>query len=158
MGLIDPPNLWIRVTTPVLDFDFLKPAVFERYPDMLLVTILSTALMILGRTASSSRICTGKLITHCRMGFMGKTSSTRWIALSDIRRPPQLGQNPRLLQEKATKCSWLQDSHLALKNPWAKIPHLRYSLNSFSTKPGRGRPHSSWTWLKKVSRFSCMTL
>lgn len=54
------------------------------------------------------------------MGFTGKTSSTKWMAVSAIRRAPQDGQNPRRLQEKATKCSFGQDSHLALKNPWAK--------------------------------------
>lgn len=48
-------------------------------------------------------------------------------------------QKPGFLHENATCCSLLHDSHLALRNPWAKIPHLRYSLNSFPTKPGSGR-------------------
>jgi hypothetical protein len=61
------------------------------------VTIFRTSVIIFGLIASRSRIWMGKLNTHCRMGLIGKTSSTRWIALSDMRRPPQLGQNPRFL-------------------------------------------------------------
>jgi len=158
LRLIEPPKRWKSVTTPALAWDFLKPAFLHRCFEIVFVTMFSTSLMILGRTARSSLIWMGKLITHWRMGLMGSTSSTRWIALSDMRRPPQLGQNPRRLQLNATKCSLWQESHLALRNPWAKIPHLRYSLNSFSTKSGSGRPHSSCTVLKKVSRFSCTIL
>jgi hypothetical protein len=58
-----------------------------------------------GRAARQSRIGIGKLRTHCRVGFIGRTESTRWAAVSAILRPPQLGQKPRRLQEKATKCS-----------------------------------------------------
>ena len=53
----------------------------------------------------------GKLMTHCLMFFIGKTLSTRWAAVSLILLAPQLGQKPRRLQLKATKCSNLQDSH-----------------------------------------------
>jgi hypothetical protein len=37
----------------------------------------------------------GKLNTHCRTGCSGKTASTSNVALSAIRRAPQLGQNPQ---------------------------------------------------------------
>ena len=41
-------------------------------------------------------------------GTCGITRSTSLAAVSAIRRPPQDGQNPRPLQEKATSRSWLQ--------------------------------------------------
>ena len=43
--------------------------------------------------------------THCRMGCLGNTWSTRCAALSTMRRAPQDGQKPRHLQENATSCS-----------------------------------------------------
>ena len=51
----------------------------------------------------------GRLNTHWRTGTSGNTWSTRCAARSVIRRPPQLGQNPLPLQEKATRRSTPQD-------------------------------------------------
>ncbi len=156
--LIDPPKRWISVTVPVLTSDLLNPAFLHRCCEMVLVTMFKISVMILGLMASSSLIWIGKLSTHWRMGLIGKTSSTRWIAVSAIRLPPQLGQKPRRLHEKATRCSLGQDSHLDLKKPWAKIPHFKYSRNSFSTKSGKGLLYSSFASFRKVSRFSWMIL
>ena len=45
----------------------------------------------------------GKVGTHCRMGCPGNTWSTRWAALSTMRRAPQEGRKPRRLQEIAPR-------------------------------------------------------
>ena len=146
------------MTDPVLTSALLKPAFLLKCSEMVLVTMFKISVMIFGLMESSSLIWMGKLSTHCLIGLIGKTSSTKCMAVSAIRLPPQLGQKPRRLQEKATKCSLGQDSHLARKNPWAKIPHFKYSLNSFSTKSGKGLLCSSFASLRNVSRFSWMIL
>ena len=56
----------------------------------------------------SDRSGQGNVTTHWRMGMRGSTGSTRWAAVSTIRRTPHEGQNPLLLllrQLKGTKCS-----------------------------------------------------
>ena len=57
------------------------------------------------RQARRYRTRGGSLRTHCRTAASGQTWSTRRAARSVMRRPPQLGQNPRPLNEKATSRS-----------------------------------------------------
>ncbi len=64
------------------------------------------------------------------MGCSGSTSSTSKAALSAIRRAPQLGQKPRRLQLKATRCSAWQDSQRTRRKPCSSRPHWRNSSNS----------------------------
>src|SRR5262245_42111206 len=45
----------------------------------------------------------GSVSTHCRTGTCGSTRSTRFAAVSAMRRPPQLGQKPRPFHENATR-------------------------------------------------------
>nr|QQZ48174.1 hypothetical protein [Escherichia coli]QQZ48363.1 hypothetical protein [Escherichia coli] len=54
-------------------------------------------------------------------------------ALSAIRRAPQLGQKPRRLQLKATRCSAWQDSQRTRRKPCSSRPHWRNSSNSRCT-------------------------
>ena len=152
---MEPPKRWINVTAPVLAFDFLSPAFLLKCWEMAEWVMFKTRPMSFGRIARSRRSWMGKLITHCRTGLTGSTWSTRWMALSLIRLPPQLGQRPRRLHENATRRPFWQLWHCTRTKPWARIPHLRYSLNSFTTKSGSGWPVSSWTRFRKVSRFSC---
>ncbi|MBK8015126.1 MAG: ABC transporter ATP-binding protein [Deltaproteobacteria bacterium] len=55
--------------------------------------------------ARRPRSSNGGLSTYCRSATSGSTSSTRWAAVSCIRRAPQLGQIARPLHEKARACS-----------------------------------------------------
>jgi len=57
-----------------------------------------------------------------------------------MRRAPQLGQNPRRLQLKATRCSAWQVSQRARRNPCSRRPHFRKSSNSCCTVSGKDRP------------------
>jgi len=50
----------------------------------------------------------GNVVGVRASGTRGSTSSTSRAALSTLRRVPQLGQNPLLLQENATRRSWWQ--------------------------------------------------
>jgi Lysyl-tRNA synthetase (class II) len=49
-----------------------------------------------------------------------------------MRRAPQLGQKPRRLHEKATRCSWRQPSHFTRTKPCSRRPDyvtaLEYGL------------------------------
>ena len=54
-----------------------------------------------GRLHPSERQCA----VHWRTGCSGNTSSRSSAVLPAMRRAPQLGQNPRRLQLKATSCS-----------------------------------------------------
>jgi hypothetical protein len=94
-----------------LGFGDLEACLFVMWLEMVLVTMCSTSLMILGLTAMSKRMGTGKLTTHCLSGLAGSTSSTRWAVLSDMRHPPQLEQKPRRLQLNAMRVSLLHDWH-----------------------------------------------
>ncbi len=67
----------------------------------------------------------GRERTNWRTGTWGKTWSTRWAAVSAMRRAPQEGQHPRPRHENATRNSYPQREQGARANPWAKIPHLR---------------------------------
>ena len=61
--------------------------------------------------ASEKRRGNGNVSTHCRKGTAsGSTWSARFAAPSFMRRPPQLGQKPRPLQQNATMCRALQVS------------------------------------------------
>jgi hypothetical protein len=51
------------------------------------------------------RSSNGSESTHCRTGTEGSTRSTRCAAVFAMRRPAQLGQMPRALQENATRRS-----------------------------------------------------
>jgi len=68
--------------------------------------------------------------------------STRRAAVSAIRRPPQEGQNPRPLHEKATRRSWPQPSQCTRMNPRASTPQSRYARSSRSTNRAAGAPCS----------------
>ncbi len=75
-----------------------------------------------------------------RTGTRGSTSSTIRAAHSVMRRPPQLGQKPRPLQENGTSRSTAQSAHRRRAKPCASTPQVRKSLNSCSTNPGKGDP------------------
>jgi len=55
-----------------------------------------------------------------RTGTQGRISSMRWATRSVIRRPPQLGQKPRPLQECGTNRSKAQPSQRNRAKPWAR--------------------------------------
>jgi len=82
----------------------------------------------------------GRLSVHCRTGTGGNKWSTKCAARSAMRRPPQLGQNPRPLHENGTSRFRPQSSHRTRANPRASTPHPRNSRNSCSTNRGRPRP------------------
>jgi hypothetical protein len=69
----------------------------------------------------------------------GRTASTRWAARSTIRRPPQLGQNPRPLHENATSRSAPQPTHRNRAKPPASQPQRRKFRNS-RLRQGYGGP------------------
>jgi hypothetical protein len=73
----------------------------------------------------SQRTPCGTDNTHCRAGARGKMRSTRWAAVSAMRRPPQDGQKPRFLHENATTLAWPQRSQCTRMNPCSRIPHSR---------------------------------
>jgi prolyl 4-hydroxylase len=55
----------------------------------------------------NTRRSKGAESTHCLTGIAGKVRSTRWATITVMRRPPQVGQAPPPLQEKATSISSL---------------------------------------------------
>ena len=99
--------------------------------------------MISGSLANRNRKGCGTLGTHRRTGRSGNTSSTRWVALSAMRRAPQLGQNPRLLQLKATSRSARQPSQATRRKPCSSRPQARKSSNSRATYRGRNLPSAA---------------
>ncbi len=62
----------------------------------------STAPAIAGLWCRKGRRRFGTESTHCRTGSGGRTWSTRWAAVSTIRRALHDGHTPRLAQENAT--------------------------------------------------------
>ncbi len=64
--------------------------------------------------------------THCRIGTAGNTWSTRCAARSVIRRPAQLGQNPRPLHENGTSRT-------------SRQPARRNRAEAVATPPGSAR-------------------
>ena len=73
-----------------------RPALRTTALDSALVTIPRTRVSQSGRAANSRRSGQGKDITHWRMGTRGSMWSTRWAAVSTIRRTPrgvQPGEN-----------------------------------------------------------------
>jgi restriction endonuclease Mrr len=58
-------------------------------------------------------------------GRLGKTRSTRWAALSAMRRPPHEGQKPLPLHENATNRSLPHASQCTRRKPWARMPQAR---------------------------------
>ena len=72
-----------------------------------------------------------------------RTCSTRWAAVSAMRRPPQLGQKPRRLQLNAASFSYRKASHVTRRNPYSRRPHFRYAANSSTTKWGSETPSAS---------------
>jgi hypothetical protein len=68
------------------------------------------------------------------------TTTARWAAVSDMRRAPHDGQNPRLLHENATSLSWAQSPQRSRRKPWARMPHSRKASNSSLTNFGRALP------------------
>jgi hypothetical protein len=69
----------------------------------------------------------GRLSVHCRTRTGGNTWSTSCAARSAIRRPPQLGQNPRPLHENGTSRFRPQSSHRNRANlaPARRTPGTR---------------------------------
>ena len=110
-----------------------------------LLDVLSDA-GVVGRRAGGDGAKRLKDNTQCRMGCSGRTCSTRWAAVSAMRRTPQLGQNPRRLQLNATSFSWRQASHLTRRNPYSRRPHFRYASNDSMTKWGSETPSASSRW------------
>jgi len=55
----------------------------------------------------------------------GITQSTRWAAVSAMRRAPQEGQKPRRLHEKATSFLWPHSLQRSRRNPCARMVHLK---------------------------------
>ncbi|MEA2257349.1 MAG: hypothetical protein QOJ51_174 [Acidobacteriaceae bacterium] len=64
-------------------------------------------------------------------------------ALTHVAEKPQLGQNPRRLQLKATNFSAWQSVQRTRRKPCSSRPHFRYSSNSRRTNRGRVRPSIS---------------
>jgi len=81
-----------------------------------------------------------------RAGTRGITSSTRCAALRAMRRAPHEGQNPRRLQENATRFSWAQPAQRRRRKPCARRPQARKASNSSLTNPGRAVPVLAWTF------------
>jgi hypothetical protein len=67
----------------------------------------------------------GKRKDPLRTGTPGKTLSTRCAAPWFMRRPVQLGQNPRCLHENATARAVPQPSQRSSANPCSGMPHTR---------------------------------
>ena len=67
------------------------------------------------------------IVIRWRTGTRGSTSSTRRAAYSVMRRPPQLGQKPRPLQENGTSRSKAQSLHRRRAKPCVSTPHVRKS-------------------------------
>ena len=72
------------------------------------------------------------------------TISTLWPAMP-IRRPPQLGQNPRPFLEKGTRRSNAQPSQRTRLKPWSRIPpekghHVDYPRGAGETARNPPRP------------------
>ena len=68
-------------------------------------SMVNTRLITCGLVANKKRNGNGTLNTHCLIGLLGNTPSTRCAALSAMRLAPQDGQNPRRLQLNATNFS-----------------------------------------------------
>ena len=79
----------------------------------------------LGQLGNRKRKGYGTLNTHWRTGCSANTSPTSNAALSAMRRTPQLGQKPHLLQLKATRLSAWQLSQRTRRKPCSRRPHLR---------------------------------
>jgi hypothetical protein len=73
----------------------------------------------------------------------GRHDRLRCADRSAMRRPPQRGQNPRPLLEKATSRSCPQATHRKRPKPPARHPHRRKSRNSCSTNLGSPSPSRS---------------
>ena len=109
-----------------------NPARCSRCVWMLRTTTSRQRVSASGRAAKSIRSRQGKLRTHCRMGTLGMTWSTRCEAVSTIRRVPQDGQNPRFLHEKATS-SWRIDTCEIAE--CVRSPATRAETNVFARQP-----------------------
>ena len=68
------------------------------------------------------------------------TQSTRWAAVSAMRRAPQEGQKPRRLHEKATSFSWPHSLQRRRRNPCARMPHCEECIELIFDKLGQGGP------------------
>ena len=75
------------------------------------VIISRTRVSHWGRAENTKRSGQGNDTTHWRMGTRGRPWSTKWAALSTIRRAAYEGQNPLRLQMNGTRCPWWYPSH-----------------------------------------------
>ena len=102
----------MRATTPVrAPLVRRSPARWTRWVSMQRTPTSRQRVTTSGRAVKSTRSGQGKLSTYCRAGTWGMTWSIRCAAVSTMRRASQDGQNPRFLQEKATRSSCRQPSH-----------------------------------------------
>jgi hypothetical protein len=97
------PKRWTSVTAPVSPVACVRRALRRMKPEIARYTIPSTR--VSGSVASKNRSANGIDKTHWRSGFCGNTSSASTVAVSAIRRAPQLGQSARRLQLNATSYS-----------------------------------------------------
>ncbi len=75
-----------------------------------------------------------------------------------MRRPPQLCQNPRPLQENGRRRSSPQPAHRNRAKPFASTPHVRNSRNSRSTNRGKPAPSRSPPLRCEASRRCSCTI
>jgi len=94
------PNLWTDVTAPLLPNG--RPVALRYHRVMRRRATRRTPSTRSVRRASNQRRLKGTVSTHWRVATHGITRSTQCAEVSAIRRPAQLGQNPRVLQENST--------------------------------------------------------
>ena len=155
----DPPKRWMTATPPLRGsarpWSRAQP---RRYRSTARCRIRATRRHRSWCQASTYRIRCGTLKTHWRTGTSRTTWSTRWAARSAMRRPPQLGQNPRPLHENATSRSVLQSPHRNRAKPrpgsrtaGTRGTHPRRSAAA-RLRPGAGRV------ARNVSKWSRTTV
>ncbi len=80
---------------------------------------------------------------HCRVGTSGSIRSTRWAAVSAMRRPPRDGQKPRPLLAKATSRSWPQNAQWTRRKVAGQHAALERSADLPLNEAGDVRPFRS---------------
>jgi hypothetical protein len=137
------PKRCTNMTAPPRAFTRLCPLRLINHDSIARTTMRSTEPIASGSLANKNRNGNGTLSTHWRIGTSGSTSSTSNAAVPTMRRAPQLGHQPRRLQENATSFSAWHASQRTRRKPCSSRPHFRYASNSRRTNPGSGRPSAS---------------
>src|SRR3569623_611389 len=135
----------MTVTAPVLSTPRM-PRRFARlrsHAETAAMSCRRTSLVKPGSWANRARRPWGTVSTHCRTRTHKTTRSARAAAKSHMRRPMQLGQNPRRWHENATARDQPQSGHLARTKPCARIPQRRKASTSDATNAGSA-DESSW--------------